>query len=71
MAFAYVERIMDAPDQSYAAATSLSIIEEGLENLKLVGFDPIVVCDFSFVLTFIPDFDAYIPHSYIAVRRFL
>lgn len=43
MAFAYVERIMDAPDQNYAAATSLSTIEIGVEDLKLVGFEPVVV----------------------------
>ena len=43
MAFAYVERIMNAPDQNYAAATSLSTIEIGVEDLKLVGFDPTVV----------------------------
>lgn len=43
MAFAYVERIMNAPDQAYAAATSLSTIESWLENLKAVGFEPIVV----------------------------
>lgn len=34
---------MDAPDQSYAAAASLSTIEGSLEDLKLVGFEPIVV----------------------------
>lgn len=43
MAFAYVERIMDAPDQNYAAATSLSTLEMGVEDLQLVGFDPAVV----------------------------
>lgn len=43
MAFAYVERIMDAPDRSLAAAASLSTIESGLRDLNLVGFEPIVV----------------------------
>jgi ubiquitin thioesterase protein OTUB1 len=43
MAFAYVERILQARDQAYAIATSLSIIENGLSNLKAVGFDPMAV----------------------------
>lgn len=43
MAFAYVERIMNAPDLALAVATSISTIGSRLQDLKAVGFEPFVV----------------------------
>lgn len=43
MAFAYVERILNAPDLALAVATSLSTIQGRLDDLKAAGFEPLVV----------------------------
>jgi len=50
MAFAYVERILNAPDLALAVATSLSTLEASLNDLKQVGFEPLVYEDFYEVL---------------------
>jgi len=46
LAFAYVERIMHAPDQPLAVATSLSTLESRLYDLQIVGFDELAYADF-------------------------
>jgi len=46
MAFAYVERILNAPDLPLAVATSLSTIEGRLADLRTAGFEPLVYEDF-------------------------
>jgi hypothetical protein len=43
MAFAYVERILNAPDLALAVATSLSTIEGRLADLSAAGFEQLVV----------------------------
>ena len=50
MAFAYVERILHAPDQDLAVASALSILKSSLPVLESVGFQKIVFEDFYEVL---------------------
>lgn len=43
VAYAYVERILNAPDLPLAVATSLSRLEMRLSDLRAAGFEPLVV----------------------------
>jgi len=46
LGFAYVERILNAPDVALAVATSLSALQATLPMLKAAGFEPLVYEDF-------------------------
>jgi ubiquitin thioesterase protein OTUB1 len=50
IAFAYVERVLYAPDPEIAVATSLSTLESTLPMLEQAGFQKMVFEDFFDVL---------------------
>lgn len=43
IAFAYVEKVLNAPDGALAVASALSTLEATLPLLKAAGFDAMVV----------------------------